>query len=142
MSAEKTNRLKLGDPEPWSVDNDETRSFSYQGLIDASGKVIALAVAGLPGPRPAPDHGRRLVAAWNVCDHMKLAAIEELAEIGGVPALIVYGQDVRAERDALRERLQALVDAIKFTPLGVRQLQELARAQAALMPKPPAEPLG
>lgn len=49
---------------------------------------------------------RRVVAYWNVCDCMDIGSIEELANIGGAPALVVHCADLR---DELAAALQAMV---------------------------------
>lgn len=52
------------------------------------------------------DNARRLVACWNACQHMPIVSIEELSTIGGVPALVVYGDVVKNERDELLTALE------------------------------------
>lgn len=54
---------------------------------------------------------RRLAACWNACEGIEIESIEELAAMGhGVASLIVYGDDVKRERDALAQALKNLVD--------------------------------
>lgn len=67
------------------------------------------------GRLDAEANARRLVACWNACEHMKIENIEELANIGGVPALIVYGDDVKKECDELLAALEMAEGAIVKT---------------------------
>lgn len=58
------------------------------------------------------SNARRLAACWNACDGMGIESIEELSTIGGVPILIVYGDDVRRERDTLLAALKQAIAAL------------------------------
>lgn len=72
---------------------------------DRAGHAIARTV----NPQSAYEdeaNARRLVACWNACDGMRLEDIEALSAIGnGVASLIVYGDDIKKQRDELLREL-------------------------------------
>lgn len=78
--------------------------------------------AGVISREEAAANARRFRACWNACDGMRIAHIEQLAEIGqGVMHLTVYADDLKRERDAALaqrdELLAAVVELAEVTRL-------------------------
>jgi len=80
------------------------------------------------------EDARRLVTCWNACEGVQTNEIEELAAIGGVPSLITYSKDLRAERDLawqqrdqLLEMLEGLLDIDGPQP-GTKDWADRSRA--------------
>lgn len=81
---------------------------------------------------------RRIVACWNACDGMRTESMEELSTIGGLPALIVYGDELRRERNhaiAQRDELLKTLRYIKLAAMDISceraAIRDAARAAIA-----------
>lgn len=103
MSAQHT-------PGPLTVrENGDANSYA---MLTADHKWLAVNLLhnGEVMVQQQRENMRRLATCWNACEQMSTASIEELVTLGGVPALIVYGDELRRERN---EMLAALKEAIE-----------------------------
>lgn len=83
--------LQVSDVGGWDARHDGIGASSYQGIKDANGVVVALAVAHSPNPLTSPsteEHARRLVACWNACDQVGTNFLEAAAAQGGMRSIM------------------------------------------------------
>jgi hypothetical protein len=83
--------LQVSDVGGWNARHDGIGASSYQGIKDANGVVVALAVAHSPNPLTSPsteEHARRLVACWNACDQVGTNFLEAAAAQGGMRSIM------------------------------------------------------
>lgn len=87
-----------------------------------------------------PISGTRaaLVACWNACDGMSTESMVELSTIGGVTALIVYGNELQRERNhaiAQRDELLKTLRHIELAAMDISceraAIRDAARAAIA-----------
>ncbi len=107
MSAQHT-------PGPLTVrENGDANSYA---MLTADHKWLAVNLLhnGEVMVQQQRENMRRLAICWNACEQMSTTSIEELVTLGGVPALIVYGDDLRRERNellALAKEFEAFSEA-------------------------------